>query len=46
MVTPQIEKKFDAEGNLTDQGFYNAAHTFVTEFLWLAERISPGSKHN
>ena len=39
LVTPQIDKKFDAAGNLTDESFYNNIHTFVTEFLWLAEKL-------
>ena len=40
MVTPQIEKKFDAEGNLIDPSFQKAVDTFINEFLWLAESIS------
>lgn len=40
LVVPQVDKKFDAQGNLTDAAFTNTVHTFVTEFLWLAERIS------
>lgn len=39
LVTPHIEKKFDAAGNLTDHSFSNSIHTFLAEFLWLAERI-------
>jgi NAD(P)H-dependent FMN reductase len=39
LVVPQIEKKFDKEGNLIDPAFQNAVNTFVTEFLWIAERI-------
>jgi len=41
LVTPNADKKFDAEGNLLDQGFTNAIHTFITEFLWLAETLKP-----
>lgn len=39
LITPQVDKKFDAEGNLLDESFSNSIHTFLTEFLWLAERI-------
>ena len=39
LVTPQADKKFDKEGNLIDQSFSNTIHNFVSEFLWLAERL-------
>ena len=39
LITPYVDKKFDKEGNLVDQSFSNSIHTFLTEFLWLAERI-------
>ncbi len=39
LVTPQVDKKFDKEGNLIDQSFLNATHNFVSEFLWLVERL-------
>lgn len=39
LVTPFVDKKFDAEGNLVDEAFTNSINTFCTEFLWLAERI-------
>lgn len=39
LVTPQADKKFDKEGNLSDQSFSNTIHNFVSEFLWLAERL-------
>lgn len=40
MVTPQVEKKFDAEGNLIDPTFQKAVDTFLNEFLWLAEKVA------
>ncbi|HEX8547852.1 MAG TPA: NAD(P)H-dependent oxidoreductase [Cytophagaceae bacterium] len=40
LVTPFVDKKFDVSGNLLDEAFSNSIHTFTTEFLWLAERIS------
>lgn len=39
LITPHVDKKFDRDGNLIDASFYNSIHTFLTEFLWLAERI-------
>ena len=41
LVTPMVDKKFDAEGNLTDTGFQKAIDQFVNEFLWLAETVHP-----
>lgn len=40
LITPFVDKKFDKEGNLIDDSFFNSIHTFLTEFLWLAERIT------
>ncbi|MCX8019110.1 MAG: NAD(P)H-dependent oxidoreductase [Chitinophagaceae bacterium] len=40
LIVPQVEKKFNAEGELTDAGFEHPVHQFLTEFLWLAEKIS------
>lgn len=39
LVTPEVDKKFDASGKLLDGSFQNNINTFVHEFLWLAERI-------
>lgn len=39
LVTPFVDKKFDAEGNLLDPAFQKAVETFVREFVWLAEKI-------
>jgi len=39
LVTPQVDKKFDREGNLIDPSFSNMIHNFVSEFIWLAERL-------
>ena len=39
MVTPQVDKKFDAEGNLIDQAFEHSVNSFIQEFLWLSERL-------
>lgn len=39
LVTPQVDKKFDAEGNLLDPAFEKSVSLFVKEFLWLAEKV-------
>jgi NAD(P)H-dependent FMN reductase len=39
LVTPQVDKKFDAEGTLLDAGFQKSIDVFVNEFLWLAEKV-------
>lgn len=39
LVTPHVEKKFDAEGNLIEESFRKAVDTFIREFLWLAEKL-------
>ncbi|HUQ96685.1 MAG TPA: NAD(P)H-dependent oxidoreductase [Chitinophagaceae bacterium] len=39
LVTPQVDKKFDGEGNLLDAGFRKSIDVFVNEFLWLAEKV-------
>ena len=39
LVTPFVDKKFDAAGNLIDESFKKAVDLFVKEFVWLAEKI-------
>jgi NAD(P)H-dependent FMN reductase len=39
LVTPQVEKKFDVDGNLLDESFKKSIDLFVNEFIWLAEKI-------
>jgi NAD(P)H-dependent FMN reductase len=39
LVTPQVEKKFDIEGNLIDNSFQKPVDIFIKEFLWLAEKL-------
>ena len=39
LIVPQVDKKFDAEGNLIDQSFYKSVHNFISEFIWLATRL-------
>jgi NAD(P)H-dependent FMN reductase len=40
LITPGVDKKFDADGNLIDPSFQKSIDTFVKEFLWLAERVA------
>src|SRR5215470_289392 len=39
LIVGGVDKKFDAEGNLTDDSFHNIVHNFITEYLWLAENL-------
>ena len=39
LVIPQVDKKFDAEGNLVDTNFQKAVDLFIKEFTWLAEKV-------
>lgn len=40
LVTPQVDKKFDEDGNLLDASFQKSIDIFMNELLWLAEKIS------
>jgi NAD(P)H-dependent FMN reductase len=40
LVIPAVDKKFSPEGDLLEQNFFNSVHNFVTEFLWIAERVT------
>lgn len=39
LVVPEVQKKFNEEGELLDQGFAKNIDVFVNEYLWLAEKI-------
>jgi NAD(P)H-dependent FMN reductase len=39
LITPQVDKKFDAEGNLLDESFKKNVDLFKKEFLWLSENL-------
>lgn len=39
LIVPQVDKKFDGEGNLIDQSFYKSVHNFISEFIWLATKL-------
>jgi NAD(P)H-dependent FMN reductase len=39
LIVPGVDKKFSPDGDLIDESFQNSVHNFVTEFLWLAEKV-------
>src|ERR1043165_5423035 len=39
LIVPNMDKKFDEEGNLLDASFSKKVHDFLTDFLWLAQAI-------
>jgi NAD(P)H-dependent FMN reductase len=41
LVVGNIDKRFDAEGHLLDEGYQKSIDVFVKEFLWLAESLHP-----
>ncbi len=40
LIVPKADTKFDEQGQLTDGSFENSIHNFITEFLWLAEKLN------
>lgn len=45
LITPAVDKKFSEDGELIDESFQNAVHNFVSEFLWLAEKVVESPKN-
>lgn len=41
LIVGAVDKRFDAEGNLTDETFQKSIDVFIKEFLWLAESLHP-----
>ncbi len=39
LIIPAVDKKFSPDGDLLDESFQNAVHNFITEFLWLADKV-------
>lgn len=39
LITPGVDKKFSPDGDLLDESFQNAVHNFITEFIWLSEKV-------
>lgn len=46
LIVPGIDKKFSPDGDLLDESFQNNVHNFITEFLWLAEKLAVNQKVN
>ncbi|MFN8321858.1 MAG: NAD(P)H-dependent oxidoreductase [Chitinophagales bacterium] len=40
LVIGNMQQRFDAEGNLTEEKFNNNILSFTNEFIWLAEAVS------
>jgi NAD(P)H-dependent FMN reductase len=40
LLTPTVDSKFDADGNLTDAGHAKKTDDFLREFLWLADAVA------
>ena len=39
LVVPSVDKKFSPDGDLLEPGFENSVHNFISEFLWLSEKV-------
>jgi NAD(P)H-dependent FMN reductase len=39
LIIPAVDKKFTPDGDLLDESLQNAVHNFMTEFLWLADKV-------
>lgn len=39
LIVPAVDKKFSPDGDLLDENFQSAVHNFISEFLWLSEKI-------
>lgn len=39
LIIPAVDKKFNTEGELLDESFQNSVHNFISEFLWLSEKV-------
>jgi NAD(P)H-dependent FMN reductase len=39
LIVPQVDKKFNENGELMDEKFENNIRNFIMEYLWLAEKL-------
>ena len=39
LIIHTVDKKFSPDGDLLDESFQNSVHNFISEFLWLSEKI-------
>lgn len=40
VITPQVQKIFDEQGQLQDQGYGSRLETLISELLWLSEALA------
>jgi NAD(P)H-dependent FMN reductase len=40
LLVPSVDKKFSPDGDLLEESFQHSVHNFITEFLWLSEKIT------
>jgi hypothetical protein len=43
LIVPQMDKKFNEDNELIDASFEKQIKTFVSEFVWLAEKLEKPS---
>jgi NAD(P)H-dependent FMN reductase len=39
LIVPGVDKKFSADGDLLEESFSNTLRNFISEFLWLSEKL-------
>jgi NAD(P)H-dependent FMN reductase len=39
LIVPGVDKKFSPDGDLLDESFQSSVHNFISEFLWLSEKV-------
>lgn len=39
LIVPSVDKKFSPDGDLLEESFQNSVHNFISEFLWLADKV-------
>lgn len=39
LIVPNVDKKFNADNELTDPSFEKQVHNFITEFIWLGKQL-------
>jgi NAD(P)H-dependent FMN reductase len=39
LIIPSVDKKFSPDGDLLEESFQNSIHNFITEFMWLSEKV-------
>ena len=40
LIVPSVDKKFSPDGDLLEESFQHSVHNFISEFLWLSEKIA------